>query len=70
MEFCNPKTFKVFLAKSEDDYTEYTLEEISSLNSSSNVQKIVIYNSPVNKSVIFFFVESSNAKKKRRDSKN
>ena len=28
MEFCNPKTFKVFLAKSEDDYTEYTLEEI------------------------------------------
>ena len=28
MEFCNPKTFKVFLAKSEDDYSEYTLEEI------------------------------------------
>ena len=28
MEFCNPQTFKVFLAKSEDDYIEYTLEEI------------------------------------------
>ena len=28
MEFCNPKTFKVYLAKSEDDYIEYTLEEI------------------------------------------
>mgnify|MGYP000918497592 CR=1 FL=1 len=28
MEFCDPKTFKVYLAKSEDDYIEYTLEEI------------------------------------------
>ena len=28
MEFCDPKTFKIFLAKSEDDYIEYTLEEI------------------------------------------
>lgn len=28
MEFCNPKTFKVYLAKTEDDYIEYTLEEI------------------------------------------
>ena len=28
MEFCNPKTFKIFLAKSEDDYVEYTLEEM------------------------------------------
>ena len=27
MEFCDPKTFKVYLAKSEDDYIEYTLEE-------------------------------------------
>ena len=27
-EFCDPKTFKVFVAKSEDDYLEYTLEEI------------------------------------------
>ena len=28
MEFCNPKPFKIFLAKSEDDYVEYTLEEM------------------------------------------
>ena len=28
MEFCDPKTFKVYLAKTEDDYIEYTLEEI------------------------------------------
>ena len=28
MEFCDPKTFKIFVAKSEDEYLEYTLEEI------------------------------------------
>lgn len=28
MEFCDPETFKVILAKSEDDYKEYTLKEI------------------------------------------
>ncbi|MDF2588047.1 MAG: cytidine deaminase [Anaerocolumna sp.] len=28
MEFCNPKTFIVILAKSEDDYWIYTLEEL------------------------------------------
>ena len=28
MEFCDPKTFKIFVAKSENDYLEYTLEEI------------------------------------------
>lgn len=28
MEFCNPKTFKVILAKNEDDYLEYTLDEL------------------------------------------
>ena len=28
MEFCDPKEFKVILAKSEDDYTEYTLEQL------------------------------------------
>ncbi|HEX3075841.1 MAG TPA: cytidine deaminase, partial [Lachnospiraceae bacterium] len=28
MEFCNPKTFKVILAKSADEYVEYTLEEL------------------------------------------
>lgn len=28
MEFCNPKEFKIILAKSVDDYKEYTLEEI------------------------------------------
>lgn len=27
-EFCDPKTFKIYLAKSEDDYLEYTLEEL------------------------------------------
>ena len=28
MEFCDPKTFKVILGKSADDYKVYTLEEI------------------------------------------
>lgn len=28
MEFCSPKDFKVILAKSPDDYKEFTLEEI------------------------------------------
>ena len=28
MEFCNPKEFKVILAKNLDDYKEFTLEEI------------------------------------------
>lgn len=28
MEFCNPKQFKVILAKSRDEYKEFTLEEI------------------------------------------
>ncbi len=28
MEFCSPKDFKVILAKSVDDYKEFTLEEI------------------------------------------
>lgn len=28
MEFCNPKTFKVLVVKSEDEYEEYTLEQI------------------------------------------
>lgn len=28
MEFCDPKTFLVILAKSEDDYWLYTLEEL------------------------------------------
>ena len=27
-EFCDPKTFKIYLVKSIDDYLEYTLEEI------------------------------------------
>ena len=27
-EFCNSKKFKVFVVKSEDDYEEYTLEEL------------------------------------------
>lgn len=28
MEFCDPKTFKVILGKSAEEYREYTLEEI------------------------------------------
>lgn len=28
MEFCNPKTFRIILAKSPTDYKEYTLEEL------------------------------------------
>lgn len=28
MEFCNPKDFKIILAITEDDYKEYTLEEM------------------------------------------
>lgn len=28
MEFCDPKTFQVVLAKSEDEYKEFTLEEL------------------------------------------
>ena len=27
-EFCDPKTFKIILAKSEDEYKEFTLEEL------------------------------------------
>lgn len=27
-EFCDPKTFKIYLAKSLDDYKEFTLEEL------------------------------------------
>ncbi len=27
-EFCDPKTFKIILAKSEDEYREFTLEEL------------------------------------------
>lgn len=27
-EFCDPKTFKIYLAKSVDDYKEFTLEEL------------------------------------------
>ncbi len=28
MEFCDPKTFKIILAKSEKEYKEFTLEEL------------------------------------------
>lgn len=28
MEFCNPKTFQIILAKSPTDYKQYTLEEL------------------------------------------
>lgn len=32
-EFCNPKEFKIILAKSLDEYKEYTLEELLPLSS-------------------------------------
>ena len=28
MEFCNPKTFEILVAKSEEDYRKYTLEQL------------------------------------------
>lgn len=28
MEFCNPKTFQIILARSQNDYKKYTLEEL------------------------------------------
>lgn len=31
MEFCNPKTFQIIVAKSEKDYKIYTLEELMPL---------------------------------------
>ncbi len=31
-EFCNPKTFRVIIAKSPTDYKEYTLEELLPLS--------------------------------------
>lgn len=31
-EFCNPKTFRVLIAKSEEDYLDYTLEQILPLS--------------------------------------
>lgn len=36
MEFCNPSTFKVILAKSEEEYKEYTLEQILPLGFGPN----------------------------------
>lgn len=35
-EFCDPKTFKIYLAKSVDDYKEFTLEELLPLGFSSS----------------------------------
>lgn len=31
-EFCDPKTFKIYLARNKDDFKEYTLEELLPLN--------------------------------------
>ena len=31
-EFCDPKTFKIYLARSKNDFKEYTLEELFPLN--------------------------------------
>ena len=36
MEFCNPKTFRILLAKSEEDYEEFTLEELLPLGFGPN----------------------------------
>ena len=39
MEYCDTKTFKIYLAKNEDDYIEYTLEEILPLGfSGKNIE--------------------------------
>lgn len=35
-EFCDPKTFKIYLGKSVDDYKEFTLEELLPLGFSSS----------------------------------
>jgi len=34
-EFCDPKTFKIYLARSKDDFKEYTLEELLPLGFTS-----------------------------------
>ena len=34
-EFCNPKTFKIYLAKNKDEFKEYTLEELLPLGFTS-----------------------------------
>lgn len=36
MEFCNPEKFKIILAKNEDEYKEYTLEQILPLGFGPN----------------------------------
>ncbi|MCI8948545.1 MAG: cytidine deaminase [Lachnospiraceae bacterium] len=36
MEFCNPKTFRILLAKSEEDYEEFALEELLPLGFGPN----------------------------------
>ncbi len=40
LEFCDPLTFKVIVAKSEDDYEEYTLAEIMPHSFSPRNQKL------------------------------
>lgn len=35
-EFCDPKTFKIYVAKSPDDYIEYTLEQLLPLGFTGN----------------------------------
>lgn len=38
-EFCDPETFKIYLAKSVDDYVEYTLAELLPLSfTASHIQ--------------------------------
>ena len=45
MEFCNPKTFKIYVAISEDDYKEFTLEEMLPLGfGPANLDKQTNYN--------------------------
>lgn len=34
-EFCDPKTFKIYLAKNKDEFKEYTLEELLPLGFTS-----------------------------------
>lgn len=44
MEFCDPKSFKIIIAKSEEEYKEFTLEEILPLGFGPNNMR---NNSPI-----------------------
>lgn len=39
MEFCDPKTFRIILARTPEDYQEYTLEELLPMGFGGNALK-------------------------------